>query len=54
MSVSSVKSTSIASAVTSINAPAPILRVTSAATPPPVKPLPAVTEVISPLPIPKP
>jgi hypothetical protein len=45
--VSSDKSTSIASAVTSIKAPAPTFNVTSPDVPPPVKPDPAVTPVMS-------
>ena len=47
--VNSDKSTSIASAVTSIRAPAPTFNVTSPVVPPPVKPFPAVTPVISPV-----
>ena len=47
--VSSDKSTSIASAVTSIKLPAPTFRVTEPEAPPPVKPDPAVTPVMSPV-----
>ena len=49
MSVSSDKSTATESAATSIKAPAPIFKVTPPEEPPPVKPLPAVTPVISPV-----
>jgi hypothetical protein len=41
-------STEIASAATSIPVPAPTFNVTSPDVPPPVKPEPATTEVISP------
>ena len=47
--VSSDKSTSIASAVTSIKLPAPTFKVTEPEVPPPVKPSPAVTPVMSPV-----
>ena len=54
ISVSSVRSTSTASAVTSINAPAPTAKDTSPVVPPPVRPSPAATAVMSPPPPPPP